>query len=69
MVVTEHRVKLSIKQLERLLAWLKANDVNPDRPIEIRESHQSGIGPSHRAELEISEDEGKYLDLTDISSW
>jgi hypothetical protein len=62
------QVKLSTSQLEKLLSWLKANDVKPDQQIKILET-ATGIGPHVRAELEITEDEGRYIDLTDYASW
>ena len=68
MVVTEHRVKLSVSQLEKLLTWLKANDMKPERLVVIREA-STGIGPAIRAEVEITEDEGRYIDLTEYENW
>jgi hypothetical protein len=69
-VVTDNssRVKLSFTQLEKLMAWLRANEVTKDQLIEIKES-QTGIGPHTRAEVEMNKDEGLYIDLTDYDSW
>lgn len=62
------RVRLSIDQLRRILAWAEDKGTG-DFDVEIKVSHDSGIGPSVKAAIETSSGEGVYKDFTELDKW
>lgn len=61
-------IKLNIKEIRKLATWVQSNDLKDQQQITIS-VEQTGIGPSVKASYEVSEDEGRYIDLTDYDSW
>ena len=62
-------MKLTSKQLQRILSWSRKNKLDPTMFIDIKVSNESGIGPSVRASAFITEDEGIFLDASEYDTW
>ena len=61
-------IEISPKELITLMDWIATFD-NPPRVIKIISSPETGLGRGVRAEVETSENEGRYKDITDYESW
>lgn len=61
-------IKITVREIKKLAAWIQANDLQAKQLITIA-VEQTGIGPSIKASYEVTEDEGRYIDLTDYDSW
>jgi len=65
--VTE-MIKLNVKEIRKLYSWIEANELKDAVQIKIYVEH-TGIGDAIRATVNVSEDEGRFIDLTDYDSW
>lgn len=62
-----HQLIISPKELESLTEWIKPMDPQPYKITLIGGS--TGIGFCLRAEIETSEGEGLWKDITDYENW
>ena len=62
------QMKLNVREIKKLASWVQANDLEDQQQVTIS-VEQTGIGPSTKASYEVTEDEGRYIDLTDYDSW
>jgi len=65
--MTERSIDISPTELETLMSWLETFDPKP-HVIHIVAT-ATGIGTHYRAEIETSEGEGRFKDLTDYENW
>jgi hypothetical protein len=63
------RIKLTVKDLRDLLAWVDTVGVEKTAVVDITVSYSSGIGPSIEAKMETEKGQGVWKDLTDHGSW
>ena len=61
-------IEISPKELLTLVDWIATFEQSP-RVIKIISGPETGLGRSVRAEVETSENEGRYKDITDYESW
>lgn len=61
-------MRITVKELSRLMDWIKDNGFGDDMQITI-ESTSNGIGSATEASVEIKKGEGIWIDLTDYDSW
>ena len=66
--MSERSISISPKELLSLVEWLATFDY-PPHEITIITSSNSGIGTSVRAEVKLTENEGRFKDLTDYENW
>lgn len=62
------KVKLNAMQVEALQDWLKEKQVPAGCPVVITQT-ETGIGPAIEAQVEITEGEGIWKDLTNYNDW
>lgn len=62
------QVKLNVREIKKLASWVQANDLKDRQQVTIS-VEQTVIGPGIKAHYEVTEDEGRYIDLTDYDSW
>lgn len=60
-------IDISAVELRTLVEWVEKLEVEPPK-IRLIASH-TGIGLHIRAEVETSEGEGQFKDITDYESW
>lgn len=61
-------ITLTKQQIERILVYYNLND-NVES-LTIQQTHESGIGPSHRLIFKNTDsDLGFEVDITDVSDW
>lgn len=65
--MTERVILISPKEIQSLVNWIATFEKTP-RVIKLIGT-QTGIGQALRAEVEITEDEGVYKDLTNYEEW
>ena len=63
------KMKLEVKDIRALLAWIDSVGAEPTAEVEITVSHASGIGLSIEAKIETGSGQGVWKDLTDYSDW
>lgn len=66
-VERKYQLMISPKELESLTEWIKDMDPQPHKITLIGGS--TGIGFCLRAEIETSEGEGRWKDITDYENW
>ena len=62
------QVKLNVREIKKLASLVQVNDLKDRQQVTIS-VEQTGIGLSIKASYEVTEDEGRYIDLTDYDSW
>jgi hypothetical protein len=65
--MSERSIDISPIELTTLMTWIETFDPKPHRVKII--AHHTGIGTALRAEVETSEGEGRFKDLTDYENW
>ena len=65
--MSEQKLMISPKELQTLVDWVAKLDPQPHKIALI--SGSTGIGSWLRAEIEISESEGLWKDVTDYDNW
>jgi hypothetical protein len=65
--MTERTITITPKELNTLMEWIGSMDSSP-HVIKIIANH-TGIGAQLKAEIETSEGEGHFKDLTDYENW
>ena len=65
--MTERSIQISPKELLALVEWISTFETSP-HVIKII-TVPTGVGTAIRAEIETSESEGRFKDLTDYESW
>ena len=60
-------IVIGITEIETLIKWINTMDPQP-RVVKIV-STATGIGTHYRAEVETTESEGRFKDLTDYDTW
>jgi hypothetical protein len=65
--MSERSINIGPAELETLVQWVNTFDPAP-RVIKIIAT-ETGIGCALRAEVETSEGEGRFKDLTDYENW
>ena len=65
--MSERSISFSVAELETLVKWINTLDPQP-RVVKVTAS-PTGIGTVLRAEIETSEGEGRFKDLTDYDNW
>lgn len=64
----EKRIRLTIRDLERLNKWISHLDPTP-LWFELEESESNGIGTKVVAYVKIGEDEGRWKEITDVGEY
>ena len=61
-------IKLKVTDLKKLMEWISTLE-DKNFEVEISTSHDSGIGMTIEASVELQEGQGVWINLTDYEDW
>lgn len=62
-------VKIHVSELEKIVEWLKENNITGYYPVVIETGNAGGIGQYVRANVETKENKGIWIDATDYETF